>query len=80
MTPQEITSILNLHALWLKQEEGGSRANLSKADLRWANLSRADLSRADLRWANLSRAVISVPKMTAEQTQVLTKILTQQIG
>jgi len=65
MTPQEITSILNLHALWLKQEEGGSRANLSKADLRWANLSRA---------------VISVPKMTAEQTQVLTKILTQQIG
>ena len=70
MTPQEITSILNLHALWLKQEEGGSSADLSRADLRWADLSGT----------NLSRAVISVPKMTAEQTQVLTKILTQQIG
>ena len=33
-----------------------SEANLSGADLRWANLSGAYLSEADLRWANLSVA------------------------
>ena len=41
-----------------------SGANLSKADLRWAdlrgaNLSKADLREADLRWADLSEANLS---------------------
>ncbi len=32
------------------------KANLSSADLSWANLSSANLGSADLRWANLSSA------------------------
>jgi uncharacterized protein YjbI with pentapeptide repeats len=34
-------------------------ANLSSANLRWANLSAANLDNADLRWANLNRADLS---------------------
>lgn len=35
---------LRLHAMWLRDEEGGERADLRRANLRWANLSWADLS------------------------------------
>jgi hypothetical protein len=59
MTPEQIKTILDAHYRWLKGEEGGSRANLSGADLSWANLSRADLSGANLSGANLSRADLS---------------------
>ena len=34
-------------------------ANLSSADLRWANLSDANLNGADLRWTNLKGANLS---------------------
>ena len=56
-----IGEILQAHKAWLNNEPGGSRANLSLANLSLANLSRAnlrwaDLSRANLRWADLSRA------------------------
>ena len=65
-----IEKILADHAAWLRGR-GGLRANLRRADLRWANLSGADLSEAivrgaivreanlsgaDLRWADLSGA------------------------
>jgi len=42
MTADKIKTILDLHKKWLSNEEGGKKANLS----------RADLSGADLRWAN----------------------------
>ena len=56
----DLKKILDEHLLWLNGE-GGSRANLSNADLRGANLSNADLrcanlSNADLRDADLSNA------------------------
>ena len=56
----DIKKILSEHLKWLKGE-GGERANLSGANLRWAdlseaNLSEANLSGADLRWASLSGA------------------------
>ena len=51
----DLKKILDEHLLWLNGE-GGSRANLSNADLRDANLSNADLFGADLRCANLSNA------------------------
>ena len=59
----DLQKILSDHQLWLLGK-GGTRANLSRANLSWAdlsraNLSRADLSRADLSWANLSRADLS---------------------
>ena len=56
--PTNITETLAQHALWLRGE-GGKRANLSWADLSWADLRRADLSWADLRRANLSGADLS---------------------
>ena len=64
MTPEKLAEILAAHKLWLNDEEGGVKANLSGADLSgadlsWANLSGADLSGADLRWANLSGANLS---------------------
>jgi hypothetical protein len=56
----DLKKILDEHLLWLNGE-GGSRANLSNADLcgadlRDANLSNADLFGANLRGANLSNA------------------------
>ena len=51
----DLKKILDEHLLWLNGE-GGSRANLSNADLRDANLRGANLSNADLRCANLSNA------------------------
>lgn len=56
MTNEELRTILEKHCLWLDGAEGGEKANLSDADLRYANLSGADLSGADLGGANLSGA------------------------
>ena len=51
----DLKKILDEHLLWLNGE-GGSRANLSNADLRDANLSNADLFGANLRNADLRDA------------------------
>ena len=59
MTQEELAKILELHKKWLNGEEGGERANLSGADLRWANLSGANLRWADLSGADLSDANLS---------------------
>ena len=61
MTSEEIKDVLDSHQKWINGEDGGERANLSEANLRWANLSEAnlrgaDLSGADLYLANLSEA------------------------
>jgi hypothetical protein len=52
----DIKLILKKHLKWLKDEEGGERANLSGADLYGSDLSGSDLSGADLYGADLSRA------------------------
>ena len=59
MDANKLKEILDKHLKWLRNEEGGSRADLSGANLSGANLSRADLSRANLSGANLSRADLS---------------------
>ena len=59
MTPEKLAEILAEHKLWLNDEEGGVRANLSKANLSGADLSWADLSKANLSWADLSGADFS---------------------
>jgi len=56
MNQEELKEILELHRKWLFNIEGGKKANLSNADLRYANLSNADLSNANLRNANLRNA------------------------
>lgn len=50
LTKEEI-EVLQRHAKWLKNEEGGEKANLRGADLRGANLRGANLLDADLRGA-----------------------------
>ena len=63
-TRAELDAIIDKHLKWLRDEEGGERADLygadlSGADLSGANLSRANLSGADLYGADLSRADLS---------------------
>ena len=52
LTKEEI-EVLQRHAKWLKNEEGGEKADLQDADLRGADLQVADLQDANLRDANL---------------------------
>ena len=52
LTKEEI-EFLQRHAKWLKDEEGGKKADLRGADLRGANLRGANLRDADLRGADL---------------------------
>ena len=58
MKSDVLKKVLTEHKKWLRNE-GGSRANLSWANLSGADLSRADLSGADLSEANLSGADLS---------------------
>lgn len=51
MTQDQIKEKLRLHGMWLRQEDGGARA-----DLRWANLHGADLHGASLHGADLRGA------------------------
>ena len=51
-----LKEILRKHALWLKNEKDGERANLDGANLRGADLQGANLRGANLRWANLREA------------------------
>ena len=60
ITSDELHEIIRKHNLWLQGEDGGERANLSRAILREAILSGANLSRAILREADLSRAILRV--------------------
>ena len=55
MSPEELKTILDDHAKWLRGD-GGKQANLSGANLSGADLSEANLSGANLSWANLSEA------------------------
>ena len=55
-TPEELAEVLEKHRLWLDDEEGGERADLSYANLRGANLRGANLSYANLGDANLRGA------------------------
>ncbi|GHV34529.1 hypothetical protein FACS1894187_05300 [Synergistales bacterium] len=51
--------VLDAHLKWLRDEEGGEKADLRVANLRGANLRGANLSEANLREADLSEADLS---------------------
>ena len=53
ITEAELKIVLEKHALWLKLDPNGVRADLYGADLYGADLYGADLRGADLRGANL---------------------------
>ena len=59
MDIKKLNEILKNHQKWLRNEEGGIKANLSSADLSGAELRCAKLSGADLSGANLSSADLS---------------------
>ena len=70
MDKEQLKEVLEKHKLWILEDEGGERADLSGADLSDANLSGADLSGAnlrdaDLRWADLSGANLSFANLGA---------------
>ena len=61
MEQEELQAILEKHRKWQKDEEGGERADLRRAnlvgaDLGWAGLREANLRGVDLRRANLKDA------------------------
>ena len=59
MDKAKLKEILDKHLKWLRDEPGGSRADLSGAYLRGAYLRGADLRGSNLRGANLSCADLS---------------------
>ena len=59
ISAEKLQEIIKSHGRWLRNEEGGERANLRDAYLSGANLSDAYLSGANLRDANLSGANLS---------------------
>ena len=63
ITEQELKEILEKHEKWLRDEEGGERADLSNVDLSYVNLEGVDLSNANLSNANLSNVDLSYAKL-----------------
>ena len=59
MGEQELKDILEKHKIWLNDSSKGKRADLSYADLSYANLRSADLRYANLSYANLRCADLS---------------------
>jgi uncharacterized protein YjbI with pentapeptide repeats len=59
ITQAELMEIVKRHGEWLRDDEGGERADLRGANLSGANLSGANLSGAYLSGANLSGAYLS---------------------
>ena len=59
MNKEDLEGVLELHKKWLNDEADGKKADLSGANLRYADLSSADLSSANLRDADLSGANLS---------------------
>ena len=43
ITKEELEQFLRKHKLWLENKEGGERANLEGANLKWAKLEGANL-------------------------------------
>ena len=64
MIQEELNDILKLHEMWINNEKGGKRANLSGANLFGADLSEANLYKADLSYANLFRANLSYANLS----------------
>ena len=56
ISAKKLQEIIKSHGRWLRNEEGGERADLRGANLRSANLRSANLRSANLRSANLRGA------------------------
>ena len=56
VSAEELAKIIERHGKWLRNEDGGERANLCGEDLREADLSGANMRWADLIGANMAGA------------------------
>ena len=63
ISKEKLNEIIASHGKWLRDEEGGQRADLRGAYLRGADLSGADLSNADLRGAYLDDYIVQVVRI-----------------
>lgn len=54
MTKNELTEILQLHEMWLNEEEGGAQAKFEDLDLRGLDFRGANLIKADFKDADCS--------------------------
>ena len=59
ISAEKLQEIIESHGRWLRNAEGGERADLRSADLSGANLGGANLRSADLSGANLGGAYLS---------------------
>lgn len=63
ISAEKLQEIIKSHGRWLRNEEGGERANLRGAYLSGADLSDANLSGADLRGADLDKTYYQVVRI-----------------
>ncbi|MDD2956672.1 MAG: pentapeptide repeat-containing protein [Oscillospiraceae bacterium] len=59
MEKDKLAKVLDKHRAWMRGDDGGEKADLSRANLSWSNLSDANLSGSNLSWSNLSDANLS---------------------
>lgn len=71
ISAKKLQEIIKSHGRWLRNEEGGERADLSSADLSSANLRGANLRSADLSGADLSGADLSSANLDKTYYQVV---------
>ena len=61
---EQLNEILKKHKKWLDNEDGGERADLTNANLTYANLTNANLTYANLTNANLTYADLTNANLT----------------
>lgn len=60
LSKEKLKEIIESHGKWLRDEEGGQRADLRDVDLRGANLQGAKLQGADLRDVDLPNGIYQI--------------------
>ena len=63
ISAKKLQEIIKSHGRWLRNEEGGERADLRGANLRSANLRSANLRSANLRGADLDKTYYQVVRI-----------------
>ena len=62
-TEEQLREIIESHGRWLRDEEGGKRADLSGSDLRGSNLRGSNLSDSNLSGSNLDKKYYQVVRI-----------------